>query len=168
MNMFFRLLGKETNLLDKENKSYYPLLKEENVIKLFKFNEGKIDIIDGKIDLKRIPKSEKLRMNETLHTFIEAENGNIICFQAMSDFNFLVWDSDGEILKINHLDLDENDTILTYSHNDEIWEATDISYIQRPDNYYGFDPDKKDPSIENYVFDVPDGYGIIINNFFII
>ena len=38
MNMFFRLLGKETNLLDKENKSYYPLLKEENVIKLFKFN----------------------------------------------------------------------------------------------------------------------------------
>lgn len=166
--MFFRLLGKETNLLDINNESYYPSLKEENIVKLFKFNNGKIDIINGKVDLKRIPKSEKLRMNETLHTFIEAENGNIICFQAITDFNFLVWDSDGEILKINHQDLDENDTILTYSDNDEIWEATDISYIQRPDHYYGFDPDKKDPSIENYIFEVPDGYGIIINNFFII
>ena len=166
--MFFRLLGKETNLLDRDNKFYYPSLKEENMVKLFKFNNGKIDLTNGKIELKRIPKSEKIRMNENLHTFIEAENGNIICFQAITDFNFLVWDSDGEVLKIGHQHLDENDTILTYSHNDEIWEATDISYIQRPEKYYGFDPDKKDPSIENYIFEVPDGHGIIINNFFIL
>ena len=166
--MFFRLLGKETNLLDRDNKFYYPSLKEENMVKLFKFNNGKIDLTDGKIELKRIPKSEKIRMNENLHTFIEAENGNIICFQAITDFNFLVWDSDGEVLKIGHQHLDENDTLSTYSHNDEIWEATDISYIQRPEKYYGFDPDKKDPSIENYIFEVPDGHGIIINNFFIL
>ena len=166
--MFFRLLGKETNLLDRDNKFYYPSLKEENMVKLFKFNNGKIDLTNGKIELKRIPKSEKIRMNENLHTFIEAENGNIICFQAITDFNFLVWDSDGEVLKIGHQHLDENDTILTYSHNDEIWEATDISYIQRPEKYYGFDPDKKDPSIENNIIEVPEGHGIIINNFFIL
>lgn len=167
-DMFFRLLGKEVFLLDKENKSYYPSLKEKNMAKLFKFDDGKIEIIENEITLKRIPRSEKLRMNENTHTFIEAENGNIICFQAITDFNFLVWDNDGEVLKVNHQSLDENDTILTYSHNDEIWEATDISYIQHPDRYYGFDPDKKDPSIENYIFEIPDGYGVIVNNFFII
>jgi hypothetical protein len=166
--MFFRLLGKEVNLLDKDSTNYYPSLKDINVAKLFKFNDGKIEIIDGEISLKRIPKSEKIRMNEKTHTFIEAENGNIICFQPIDNFHFLVWDSDGEILKINHDSLDENDTILNYSHNEEIWEATDISYIQHPDKYYGFDPDKKDPSIENYIFEIPYGHGVIINNFFII
>lgn len=168
MNMFFRLLGKETKFLDKNNNFFYPSLKEANIVKLFKFDDGKIELIDGKIDLKRIPKSEKIRMNKNVHTFIEAESGDIICFQAISDFNFLVWDNDGEILKINHQDLDENDTILTYSHTEEIWEANDINYIQRPDQYYGFDPDKKDPSVENYIFEIPPGHGIIINNFFII
>lgn len=166
--MFFRLLGKEVYLLDKENKSYYPSLKEKNMAKLFKFKDGKIDILDSEVSLKRIPKTEKSRMNEKMHTFIEVENGNIICFQSISDFNFLVWDNDGEILKVNFQSLDENDTILTYSHNDEIWEATDISYIQHPEKYYGFDPTRKDPSIENYIFEVPEGHGIIINNFFVI
>jgi len=166
--MFFRLLGKEVNFLDKENKFYYPSLKEKNEAKLFKFKDGKIEIMDGDFLLKRIPKSEKIKMNEKTHTFIEAENGNVICFQPIDNFHFLVWDNDGEVLKINHHDLDENDTILTYSYNDEIWEATDISYIQHPDKYFGFDPEKKDPSVENYIFEVPEGYGIIINNFFVI
>ena len=167
--MFFRLLGKEVNLLDKDNRNYYPSLKENNVSKLFKFHNGKIEIIDGEISLRRIPRSEKTKMNEKLHTFIEAENGNVICFQAISDFHFLVWDNDGEILKINYNSLDENDTILTYHlHDEEVWEATDISYIQHPDKYYGFDPEKKDPSTENYIFEVPEGYGLIINNFFVL
>ena len=167
--MFFRLLGKEVNLLDRDNKNYYPSLKENNMAKLFKFQNGKIDIIDGEILLKRIPKTEKTRMNENIHTFIEAENGNIICFQAISDLHFLVWDNDGEILKVNHTSLDENDTILTYHIGiDDVWEATDISYIQHPDKYYGFDPEKKDPSIENYIFEIPQDHGIIINNFFVL
>lgn len=166
--MFFRLLGKEVNFLNKENNFFYPSLKEKNLVKLFNFQNGKLEIIDGEVTLKRIPKNLKLEMNEKTHTFIEAENGNIICFQPISDFNFLVWDNDGEILKVNHSSLDENDTILTYSYNDEIWEATDISYIQHPEKYYGFDPDKKDPSIENYIFEVPSGYGVIINNFFVL
>lgn len=166
--MIFRVLSNKTFCRGEDRKKIFLLKKQKSIVTYFDWRVG-INFKNEILDMKYLPKNHLGReslLNDKKIFSIKSSSGEDLILQAIEgDLRILKIDDDGIIFPEKIENIVEEDSILSYQEQEKKhdWIVSELSINEQ----LFFENSEKKSFLNNYLFRLDFGNGIILNDYFI-